>query len=251
MRAHLGNGCESGVRERAIARVGTRSGLLVCMLMLICLTSTARAAENGPAGWFGVKVRVPFADRFSFQLLTEPRFFQELGKLRILLVRPWFDVKLPQGFTVGLGYDALVFFKGNDRREHRIWEEVAHGHSWEHLRSLARFRLEQRFFTDVSRVSVRGRFLVGAAVPLGRGIDLVVKNEFLVNFNQVPVVGQQGYSENRLYGGFARRLAPWVQASLGYQMQWLDLTVVDVINNTVMVGLAFETPALRARRSEP
>ncbi len=218
--------------------------------MLVLFASTAHAAENGAAGWIGVKVRVPFADRFSFQLLTEPRLFQQPNQLRILLVRPWFDVQLPQGFTVGLGYDALVFFKANDRREHRIWEQVSHGHSWERVRSLARFRLEQRFFSDFSRVSVRGRFLVGAAVPLGHDIDFTVKNEFFVNFNQVPVVGQQGYAENRLYGGFGRRFAPWVQASLGYQMQWLDLTVVDAINHTVMVGLAFETPAIRGRRSE-
>lgn len=151
---------------------------------------------------------------------------------------------------MGLGYDALFFFKALDRQEHRIWEEVSHGHSWEHVRSLARFRLEQRFFSDLNPVSVRGRFLIGAAVPLGQDIDLIVKNEFFVNFNQVPIVGQQGYSENRLYGGFGRRFTPWLQASLGYQMQWLNLTVVDLINHTVVVGLAFETPALGGRRSE-
>ena len=213
------------------------------MLMLVLLASTASAAENGAAGWIGVKVRVPFADRFSFQLQTEPRLFEQPNQLRILLVRPWFDVRLPQGFTVGLGYDALFFFKALDRQEHRIWEEVSHGHSWEHVRSLARFRLEQRFFSDLNPVSVRGRFLIGAAVPLGQDIDLIVKNEFFVNFNQVPIVGQQGYSENRLYGGFGRRFTPWLHASLGYQMQWLNLTVIDLINHTVVVGLAFETPA--------
>ena len=112
---------------------------------------------------------------------------------------------------------------------------------------MARFRLEQRFFSDVSRVSVRGRFLAGVAVPLGSEVDVIVKNEFFVNFNQVPIVGQQGYAENRLYGGFGRRFAPWMYASLGYQMQWLNLTVVDLINHTVMVGLAFETPSLGGR----
>ena len=224
-----------------------RAILLAFTLGLALLASTAHAAENGAAGWIGVKVRVPFADRFSFQLQTEPRLFQQPNQLRILLVRPWFDVRLSQGFALALGYDALVFFKASDRREHRLWQQVSHAHSWKHLRSMTHFRLEQRFFSNVSRVSVRSRFLVGGAVPLGLEIDLIVKNEFFVNFNQVPIVGEQGYAENRLYGGLGRRFAPWMYASLGYQMQWLNLTVVDLINHTVMVGLAFETPAPRRR----
>lgn len=193
-------------------------------------------------------MRVPFADRYSLQLQTEPRLFELPNQLRVLLVRPWLDARLPKGFTVGLGYDALVFFKAIDRREHRLWQQVVHGHAWKPLRTTARIRLEQRFFSDVSRVSIRGRFLAGIAVPLGLDFDLVVKNEFFVNFNQVPIVGQQGYSENRLYGGFGRRFTPWLQASLGYQMQWLNLTVLDLINHTVMASFAFETPSIRRRR---
>ena len=85
--------------------------------------------------------------------------------------------------------------------------------------------------------------MLGGAIPLGLRIDLIVNNEFFVNFNDLPIVGVQGYTENRLYGGFGRRFAPWVSVALGYQMQWLDLEVVDLINHTVMVGVAFETPA--------
>lgn len=225
------------------------AGCLVAIFALVPASSTALASEQGAASWIGVNVRVPFAERYSFQLTTEPRLFENPNQLRILLVRPWFDMRLPHGFGVALGYDALVFFKASDRREHRIWQQVSHGHGWEHVRSLARFRLEQRFFSDMKRASVRARFMVGLAVRLGLDIDLVVKNEFFVNFNEVPVVGKQGYAENRLYGGFGRRFAPWVQASIGYQMQWLNLEVVDLINHTVIVGVAFETPSLGRRRT--
>jgi hypothetical protein len=221
--------------------------VLVVFVLLLLTSSAARAADQGAAGWIGVKLRVPFAERYSFQLMTEPRLFQNPDQLRALLIRPWFDVTLPHGFGVALGYDGLLFSNPIIKQEHRLWQQVSHGHGWEHVRTLLRFRLEQRFFSQAERVSVRGRFLLGVAVPLGLGIDFLVNNEFFVNFNDLPVVGAQGYTENRLYGGFGRRFAPWVAVAIGYQMQWQDLDLANLINHTVMVGAAFETPARKPR----
>ena len=220
-----------------------RAGGVVLLLLVLLLSSEVQAAEQGAAGWINVKLRVPFAERYSFQLMTEPRIFQNPDQLRVFLIRPWFDVRLPHGFGVALGYDGLFFSHPVIKQEHRLWQQVSHVHIGQHARSLLRFRLEQRFFSSADRVSVRGRFLLGGAIPLGLRIDLIVNNEFFVNFNDLPIVGVQGYTENRLYGGFGRRFAPWVSVALGYQMQWLDLEVVDLINHTVMVGVAFETPA--------
>ena len=213
------------------------------LLLLLVLSSEVQAAEQGAAGWINVKVRVPFAERYSFQLMTEPRLFQNPDQLRVFLIRPWFDVRLPHGFGVALGYDGLLFTEPVVKQEHRFWQQVSHVHTWQHARSLLRFRLEQRFFSSADQASVRGRFLLGGSIPLGLRIDLILNNEFFVNFNDLPIVGVQGYTENRAYGGFGRRFAPWVAVALGYQMQWLDTEVVDLINHTVMLGVAFETPA--------
>ena len=223
------------------------AGCLALLTLVLVLSAQARAADQGAAGWIEVKLRVPFAERYSFQLMTEPRIFQNPDQLRILLIRPWFDVMLPHGFGVALGYDGLLFSHPIIKQEHRLWQQVSHGHVWQHVRSLLRFRLEQRFFSQADRVSVRGRFLLGVGVPLGLGIELLVNNEFFVNFNDLPIVGVQGYTENRLYGGFGRRFAPWVSVAIGYQMQWQDLDAVNLINHTVMVGVVFETPTRRPR----
>ena len=216
------------------------SACLILFATLALAIPSARAAENGPAGWIGVHVRVPFADRYAFQMLTEPRLFENVDQLRIVLLRPWFSAALPRGFGVGLGYDGLLFWHPVDRQEHRIWQEGSHRHDFSRLWTLARFRFEQRFFSDENRVSVRGRFLLGIGVKLGRAFELLVNNEFFVNFNDVPIVGRQGYSENRLYGGFGRRFAPWMRAALGYQMQWIDADLTNLINHTVMVLVSFD-----------
>ncbi len=202
--------------SNAVRRHRPRPSLLVtAFVCAMALPNAAEATEQGPAVWITTAVRVPFADRYAFRLITQPRFIDNVAKFRILLVRPWFEVAIPKGFSVGLGYDALIFFQPISRTEHRIWEQLSHRHAWEHFRLDSRFRLEQRFFSDESSVSVRGRFLLGA--------------------------------ENRLFGGFSRRFGPWTQVSVGYQMQWLDPAGTNFINHTVMLGAAFDTPAIKRR----
>lgn len=238
----------AGKAHKAPRRHRPRSALLVAaFICAMTLPNVAEATEQGPAVWITTAVRVPFAERYAFRLVAQPRFINNVANFRILLVRPWFEVAIPRGFSAGLGYDALVFFSPTSRTEHRIWEQLAHRQAWENFRLDSRFRLEQRFFSDLSSVSIRGRFMLGMAVPLVAAIDLVVKNEFFVNFNQVPVVGERGYHENRLFGGFSRRFGPWTQISVGYQMQWLDPAGTNFINHTVMLGAAFDTPAIKRR----
>lgn len=221
-------------------------------MSLSSTASTAKAADQGPAVWIGLTGRMPFAERFTFGLLAEPRFIYNTTDFRILLVRPWFEMAVPKGFSVGLGYDALFFFTPSSRTEQRIWQQASHRKAWEHARLDSRFRLEQRFFSNQSGVSIRGRLMLGTGIPLGAGIDLVVKNESFVNFNQVAVVGEQGYSENRLYGGFDRRFGNWTKLSIGYQMQWINAGIADLINHTVVIGAAFNTPeAQRRSRGTP
>ncbi|NNE17126.1 MAG: DUF2490 domain-containing protein [Myxococcales bacterium] len=75
-----------------------------------------------------------------------------------MLLRPWFSATLPRGFGVGLGYDGLLTWNPVAGQEHRVWQEASHRHDFDRLWTLARFRLEQRFFSDFDRVSVRGRY---------------------------------------------------------------------------------------------
>ncbi|MGB5809515.1 MAG: hypothetical protein WBG86_03235, partial [Polyangiales bacterium] len=69
-------------------------------------------------------------------------------------------------------------------------------------------------------------------------------------FNQVPIVGERGYSENRAYAGVGRRFGRWTRLSVGYQMQWLKGVSTNFINHTVVLGASFDTPEAK-RRSPP
>lgn len=234
--------------QRSASFVRVRRTLLAAWVGAVVLVpARVDAVENGGAGWVGVTLRVPFADRYSFHLLTEPRFFEQPERIRVLVLRPWFEVALPHGLGVGLGYDAVLTVFPVSRQEHRVWQQLSHRHRFPSVTTVARFRLEERFFNDVASVSVRGRLLLGVEVPIVREVAFVLNDELFVGFNQVNPVEPGGLSENRLNVGFAWGPREWVTASIGYQNQWLE--VFDVMNHTLMLQFVFTTPTGAANRS--
>lgn len=229
-------------------RAPIRSALLGVWLGVVASApGLAHAVESGGAGWVGVTLRVPFADRYSFQLLTEPRFFEQPERIRVLVFRPWFEAALPHGLAVGLGYDALLTLFPVTGQEHRVWQQLSHRHRFRPISTVAHFRLEERFFSDAPSVSVRARVLVGIEVPIVREVAFVLNDELFIGFNEVQPVEPGGVSENRLNVGFAWGPREWVTAALGYQNQWLE--VFDVVNHALMLQLVFTTPTASTNRS--
>lgn len=219
-----------------------REALLFGLLASVALVAPSRSAalESGGAGWVGVTLRAPFAGRYAWSLQTEPRFFERPTTARVLLFRPWFEASLPHGLSVGLGYDALLLLFPDKLQEHRLWQQVAHTHRFARIGTDVRLRLEQRFFSESSSVSVRARVLAGIEVPIVREVAFVLNDELFVSFSGVPELDPNGVSENRLIVGFGWGPREWARALLGYQNQWLRQ--FDLINHTLLLRLAFDLP---------
>lgn len=211
------------------------------MLAVVWLTpASATALDSGGAGWVGVTLRAPFAGRYAFALQTEPRFFESPARQRVLLLRPWFEASLPHGLSVGLGYDALLLLFPEKLQEHRLWQQVEHTHRFRPVDTWLRFRLEQRFVSTSSAVSVRARILAGIEVPVIREVAFVVNEELFVSFSGIPELDPRGLSENRAIVGFGFGPREWVRALLGYQNQWLRQ--FDLINHTLLLRFVFNLP---------
>jgi hypothetical protein len=212
----------------------------VAGILCLGLPETARAVEGGGAGWVGVTLRAPFAERYAFLLEIEPRFFERPERAQVVLLRPWFEVALAHGLSVALGYDALVALSPEARQEHRLWQQLAHRHAFDSVATVAQLRLEQRFFSEVASVSIRARLRGGIEVPIVREVGFVLDDELFLSFNEIPSFDPAGPSENRLIVGFSWGPREWARALLGYQNQWLRQ--LDLINHTLLLRLAFELP---------
>ncbi|NCF16591.1 MAG: DUF2490 domain-containing protein [Gammaproteobacteria bacterium] len=65
-----------------------------------------------------------------------------------------------------------MFLTPTRRQEHRVWQQLSYNHRWKPLAALLRFRLEERFFSDAKRISVRGRFFTGIGVAIVKEVEL-------------------------------------------------------------------------------
>lgn len=213
--------------------------------LALAAASPARAAEELGALWFTAQLHAPLTDRLSAHLLLQPRIGDDFSELARIVVRPWLQASFSHGLAGALGYDAHVIVEPRSLLEQRAWQQLSFRHSWAPTRANARFRLEQRFFEGSNEVALRARFLIGFAVPLSWSVELVARNEFFVNLNETGVIRRTGYRENRLFGGFARRLGGRTRGEVGYQMQWVGLPGSDLVNHTLMLGLAVDLPSLQ------
>lgn len=230
------------MRGVGVARLPTISCLALAYagLLWVSFPLTAGATEGGGAGWVGVTLRAPFLERYAVALEIEPRFFERPERVQVLLLRPWFEVELAHGLCVALGYDALLASSPPVRREHRLWQQLAHRHVFDLLATVAVLRLEERFFSNVGSVSIRARVLAGVEVPIVREVAFVLNDELFLSFNEIPQFDPAGLSENRLIVGFGWGPREWARALLGYQNQWLR--PLDLINHTLLLRLSFELP---------
>lgn len=213
----------------------------------LCVTlagipSPVVAAEHDASLWITTLVRMPIADRYSLSLILQPRFDDDIGRIERVLIRPWFEVDIKHGFAAAVGYDMHANINPSSRWEQRAWQQLAHRHAFSGWKSLVWIRVEERFFENARAVPVRGRFLLGAIVPLPESLSLMFTNEFFVNFNTTGVVSKTGFRENRVFGTINRQFGQWTQLGVGYQMQWVDRPAQNLISHAVMLNLWFETP---------
>ncbi len=218
-------------------------------LTLIGAPRPVDAAEQDGSLWITTLVRMPIADRYSLSLIVQPRFDSDIGRIQRVLIRPWFEVDIKHGFSAAAGYDMHANINPASRWEQRVFQQLAHRHAFSAWKSLAWVRLEQRFFEDAGAVPVRGRFLLGANVPLPESLALLFTNEFFVNFNTTGVIPQTGFRENRVFGSISRQFGQWTQLGVGYQMQWVDRPAGSLINHVVMLSLSFETPKVGGQKT--
>ena len=189
---------------------------------------------------------MPLGDRLSFHTMVQNRWTDGVkDAYERTVVRPWLAVALPHHTEAAVGYDMHGFENPDDRREHRAWQRIA----WaprpaSRVTLLSHFWLEERFFEGASDVAVRGRFNVGARFDLGRDFDLVVRNEFFVNFNETSRVRATGLGENQLVVAFMKGLPGGLTFQAGYLQQYLDRPGgSDLFNHTAVTGFVWRTPA--------
>lgn len=171
-------------------------------LVVIAVLATAGTARADNQIWSALFVQARPGDTGITGWLDLHGRRREDGTLAI--VRPGIGYTFGKALSahVGYAYVPLVTDEGEDRREHRSWQQIIANHAIGSVKLQGRGRLEQRFGSgdDIGhrvRLLARGQWQPDAETNL----QLVAWDELFLGLNETDWGTPQGFDQNRLFVG--------------------------------------------------
>lgn len=180
--------------------------------------------------------------------MVQNRWVRDIDSYERTVVRPWISFDWTERIELAVGYDGHHFENPLSTLENRAWQRIAYHHDFGGPALFTHFWLEERFFENTDSVAWRGRFQIGGLLDLPHDYQIVVRNEFFVDFNETTRIRHRGLGENHIFAGVRRPIRSWLGMEIGYLMQYLDRRSRDVFNHTLIIGFSFTTPQLMEER---
>lgn len=205
-------------------------------LGMTLLAGQALGADNAWFGWYGISARgrldqvSPRLRNLEWSFLNQarlshnpqPLFKDTANKLSESLLFIQFNYHLSDQFHVGLGYTHDWLDRFNENRPYEELGLRSPESAWGRLTS--RTRLEQRVNEKATQdnVGVRLRELVDWSYPIPGlpKVSVRLYDELMWYLNS-STWRNDGFAENRAYGGLDFKLLPKLTLSLGYLNQYV------------------------------
>lgn len=226
-----------------------KSKYLVLLIFLLTFLPnySCKAVENDLGLWTPIWITLPINEKVSSQLEISPRLQNNVTRFNQLFIRPSITYSPNKFFSFTQGYSWNPLFNPFSNRS-RIWEQIQLSNSFPKLRFENRFRLEERFIKDITGVPVRGRYRIGAWIPIDKEKKwtFVTWDEIFVNFNSSPHGPQGGYDRNWLFAGINKKISENVNLEGGYMFQYINNRSPrqDLLNHVILVNLYVTLPQL-------
>ena len=222
--------------------------LVLLVILLISLTDcSCKAVENDLGLWTPVWITLPVNEKISTQLEISPRSQDNITRFDQLFIRPSVTYILNKHLSLTQGYSWNPIFHPF-RNNQRIWQQVQLSNDLSKLRLENRFRLEERFLEGVSGSPIRGRYRLGAWIPIDKNKiwKFVLWDETFVNFNSRPHGPQGGFDRNWLFAGINKKISGNVNLEGGYMFQYINnrSPKQDLLNHVILVNLYITLPQL-------
>src|SRR3990167_4248143 len=192
-------------------------------LFLACLAVTLGApsalAENQIWTSFNVAKKSADGSRYEFDLNTELRF-QPDGDLDTIEIRPGVTYKLDNGLKLSGGYlYASTRRAGTDRREHRLWQQVAYDLAEVGGGKFSgKSKIEERWRESAEGTGWRLRqtFAYDHPIP-GTDLKFSISDEATIGLNETDWGHAEGLQENR-----AKAVVKWKTGKLGWEAGYMN-----------------------------
>ena len=218
-----------------------RPVLVVALAGLALVMAAPAGRADDLQQWSSLKVTHPLDERFELSLLLEGRFGDDISEVDTVIVRPDIGYHLTDHVKLFLGYDFFEQPQPGENSENRVWQQLGITYHAGDLRIANRLRVEERIIENVDGVTVRARYRLRLSHPLADpDWRLIASNEIFANLNHEPGGPDEGFDQNRLFGGVGYRITPRLRLETGYQ--WRLET--DSSDHIIVLGLFFHTGGL-------
>ena len=195
-------------------------------------------------GWLASFNTIKTGKQKSLHTDIQLRSTRQWQQTQTILLRPGFNFHLNKKIIVTTGYAFI-----NNKRiignitgfapEHRIWEQLLFNHKLKNIFISHRFRIEQRFISEVTIVNNeletngsvyanRFRYFNRNIFPFkkekvfSKGIFAALQNEIFINIGNTANVNGEIFDQNRLYLALGYRPHPKADIEIGYLNQYVN-----------------------------
>ncbi|SEJ55495.1 Protein of unknown function [Cyclobacterium xiamenense] len=214
--------------------------LIYALLFLMPVSLLAQSTDVG--NWmiyFGDK---KISEKWNWHHEVQYRNFNAIGDTEQLLLRTGIGYNLSENnnnLLLGYGFIYSEPYIGDtdDKtqfNEHRIYQQFITRQTSGRVAFQHRYRFEQRFFEDDTRL--RLRYFLGITVALNHN-QLVDNTVYLSAYNELFVNTEQTvFDRNRLYGGVGYRISKNVRTEIGYMNQRTNTVSRNQLNLIAFVN---------------
>ena len=194
--------------------------LILFIVVLLSINTQLNAQETGEdnlGSWAMFFGNARITDRLSVSPEIQYRTYEVGSNFNQLLIRNGFNWHINGKATATLGYGYIstdgTFEEPNDEEntiEHRLYAQFVVKNSLWKIKSVHRYRFEQRFIdspTNGNDTQYRVRYLLRLTYPINDNWYVSAYDEVFINLEE-PIFGQ-----NRLYGALGHTFSPNAAAS--------------------------------------
>ena len=221
--------------------------ILLIILLTFINSGPCKAVENDLGLWAPVWITLPVNKKVSSLLEISPRSQDNVTQFNQLFIRPALTYRLNDKLSLWQGYSWNPLFHPF-RNDQRVWQQIQLNEDFGKYSLESRFRLEERFLEHIPGIPVRGRYRLGAWIPLDKNKiwKFVLWDEVWFNFNSRPNGPQAGYDRNWLFAGINKKISGNVNLEGGYMFQYINnqSPKQDLLNHVILVNLYITLPQL-------
>lgn len=187
----------------------------------------------------------PGLNHFKYWLEGQGRFGNDTSLFSQGILRTGLGFEVNKNTSVWLGYAWIPTdqpFTNKAFDENRIWQQLLWSKKYSIASAMSRSRLEQRFIPAGNDVGWRFRQMLKTSVPLpfAPSFNLVVSEEYFVNINKTNWGADNGFDQNRVFGGIGFNFNKNIKAEVGYMNQYIHKAIgSDQMNHLLSVNLFF------------